>query len=63
MIEPILFDFREKRQYNQGFPQNNFFSPSGYDNSQSTAQSHSHSHANQPFGSQNADAAAGAQGI
>lgn len=58
MIEPILFDFREKRQYNQGF-----FSPSGYDNSQSTAQSHSHSHANKPFGSQNADAAAGAQGI
>lgn len=46
---------------NAFFPQN-FYQPNNYDNSQSTAQSQSHSHGNSPFGSQNADALAAAQG-
>lgn len=51
----VLF-FRAKRQYPYYGFQN------AYDNSQSTAQSNSHSHDFGPFGSQNADALAAAQG-
>lgn len=49
---------------NSLYPQNvGFYQPNNYDSSQSTAQSNSHSHGNGPFGSQNADALAAAQGI
>lgn len=67
-------NFRVKRQFQpgfggqgiggpgfgQGFP--NQFKPPSYDNSQSTAQSNSHSNYFGPNGSQNADALAAAQG-
>lgn len=64
--------FRTKRQHHggrqfgnpgfsgPGFGQNNFQQP--YGSSQSTAQSNSHSNAFGPYGSQNANALAAAQG-
>lgn len=70
-IEPKDVHVRSARQLNSGpnafYPQQNslypqpFYQPNNYDSSQSTAQSNSHSHANGPFGSQNADALAAAQ--